>query len=111
MQDGAAASAAARDAHVQSGGAVSSAAGSDGTAASAQQPSRLRLPGPAITVEPSAEAVAAVQALFARQPQLVAEAGQQQLADGAACAGILDADEFAAGATASLLRAGSCMRT
>lgn len=49
-----------------------SASGSDGPAASLSQP---RLPGPAVTVEPSAEAVLAVQALFARQPEMVLDAG------------------------------------
>ena len=73
VQDGASISAALRAATTPSASAVS-ADSSDAAAASAGQ---LRLPGPAIAVEPSAEAVAAVQALFARQPQLVAQAGMQ----------------------------------
>ena len=48
-----------------------SASGSDCAAASLSQP---RLPGPAVTIEPSAEAVQAVQALFARQPEMVLDA-------------------------------------
>ena len=64
MQDGGSNSAALRAANAPSASLLS-ADGED----------RVRLPGPAITVEPSAEAVAAVQALFARQPQLMADAG------------------------------------
>jgi len=48
--------------------ALPTASGSDCAAASLSQP---RLPGPAVTIEPSAEAVHAVQALFARQPEMV----------------------------------------
>jgi hypothetical protein len=73
--DGASHSAAMKGgATAHAGGSMASAAGS-GAAGGVQE--RLRLPGPAVTVEPSAEAVAAVQALFARQPQLVAEAAEQ----------------------------------
>ena len=53
--------------------ALPSASGSDCAAASLSQP---RLPGPAVTVEPSAEAVHAVQALFARQPEMVLDAAE-----------------------------------
>ena len=65
MQDGGSNSAALRAANAPSASLLSADGGED----------RVRLPGPAITVEPSAEAVAAVQALFARQPQLMADAG------------------------------------
>ena len=39
--------------------------------------------GPAVSVEPSAEALAAVQAVFARAPQLVANASADDLVSGA----------------------------
>lgn len=39
--------------------------------------------GPAVTVEPSAEALAAVQAVFARAPQLVASASVDIMVSGA----------------------------
>ena len=53
--------------------ALPSASGSDCAAASLSQP---RLPGPAVTIEPSAEAVHAVQALFARQPEMVLDTAE-----------------------------------
>lgn len=52
-----------------------SASASDCAAASLSHP---RLPGPAITVEPSAEAQQAVQAMFARHPEMVLGAGMAE---------------------------------